>query len=66
VNPTRPAELEPLIEKVAILIENLNSIVLTIADEKPPTRIHSERMWDIELAGSRSLRTPCFDEFALR
>jgi len=52
VNPTRPTELEPLNEKIASLIENLNSIVLTITDEKPPTRIHGEHMWDVELAGS--------------
>src|SRR5437868_15134398 len=38
-DPARPAELPPFGEVPAFLIEDLDAIVLAIADEQPPLRI---------------------------
>src|SRR5262245_9100532 len=38
------AELMPLIEKLSILIENLNAIVLAITDKQAAARIHRDRV----------------------
>ena len=35
VHPARPTELEPLIDELPVGIEQLDAIVLTVADEQP-------------------------------
>src|SRR5262245_4335033 len=35
----RPAELPPLVEKAAVLIEDLDAVVLAIGDEQPAARV---------------------------
>ena len=50
----RPAELRPLVDELAVLIEDLDPVVVAIADEQPAARIDRERVRLIELA-----RGPC-------
>src|SRR5688572_2298696 len=50
VQPADSAELLPLLEKLSILIEDLNSIVISIGDEESPLRIHCKRVRRVELA----------------
>ena len=47
------------------MIEDLYSIVVSIADEQASSRIHRERMRLIEFARSRPQFTPALDEFAV-
>src|SRR5438105_14490715 len=55
---TRPAELAPLVQVVAVLIEDLDPIVLAIADEQPSARVHRNRVRLAHLAAARSLPAP--------
>src|SRR6266566_1996192 len=61
-----PAELCPGIEEFAVLIENLDAIIVAVADKQPAARIHGERMWGIELAGCGALNAPFLQIFSLR
>src|SRR5215471_16387619 len=65
VDAARPAELRPLANVIAVLIENLDAIVVAVADKKASARIHRQRVRGIELARSGSLLAPGLDEFAL-
>src|SRR2546427_4373520 len=62
VDPARPAELLPLCEKFAILVEDLDAIVAAVADEDLSLRIDSDGMRRVELAGARAFPAPRFDE----
>src|SRR5207249_10298586 len=48
VDPARPAELLPLCEEFAILVEDLDAIVAAVADEDPSLRIDGDGMWRSE------------------
>jgi hypothetical protein len=48
INAARSAELEPLVDQFAVLVENLDSVVLAVADEEPAAGIESERVDHIE------------------
>src|SRR5262245_4469974 len=61
----RPAELEPLVEIVAVLIEDLDAVVLPVGDEQPAALVHRERVRDVDLARTRALRPPRLDELAV-
>src|SRR5688572_2715507 len=60
----RPAELMPLGDELAVLIENLNAIVRAIANEQASLRIHRQRMRLIELDRACSLLAKLLQEFA--
>src|SRR3954452_5334686 len=57
-DPARPAELAPLVQECAVLIEDLDPVVLAVADEQPPARVDGDRMRLAELAMSGSLTAP--------
>src|SRR5262249_51766715 len=61
----RPAELETLVEEHSILIEDLDAVVVAVADEQPTLRIHGDRMRNIELAACRPFLSPGLDECAV-
>ena len=61
----RPAELPPLGDELAVLIEDLDAVVLAIADEQPAARVHRDGVRLADLAGARSLRAPLLDERAV-
>src|SRR3954453_3474233 len=59
------AELEPLVDVVSVLVENLDAVVLTIANEEASARIHRQRVRDIEFARARAFLPPGLDELAV-
>src|SRR6185503_14027571 len=65
IETARPAELTPLGEELALLVEDLNAAVGAVADEKAALRIHRERVRRVELAGARALLAPGLDELAV-
>src|SRR5215208_37086 len=65
IDSARAAELRPLVEEFAVLIENLDAIILPIADEQPPLRIDGDRVGNIEFSRSRTLLAPGLDELAV-
>src|SRR5690242_538788 len=65
VDSARAAELRPLIEQFAVLVENLDAVVLPVADEQPPLRIHRDRVGNVELAARGALFAPGLDELPL-
>src|SRR5262245_9103653 len=65
VDAARPAELLPLGDVAAVLVENLDAVVVAVADKQPPLRIHRQRMGDIELARACALFAPGLDELAV-
>src|SRR5215813_2336922 len=64
-DPARPAELLPLRDEIAILVEDLNAVVAAVADEEPPLRIDCDRMRRVELPGTRAFPAPRLDEFSI-
>ena len=65
VHAARPAELEPLRDKLAVLIEDLDSVVLAIADKQPSSRIEGNRVDDIEFTRSHAFTAPGLDELSI-
>ena len=61
----RPAELGPLLDERAVLIENLNAVVVAIADEQAPFGVERERVRLIEFAGRGTGLTPPLDQLAV-
>ena len=60
MDPTRAAELVPAFQEVAILVEDLNTIVVAIADEQLALGVDLQRVKARELvrpAGSETSRT---------
>src|SRR6185295_13021441 len=65
VDAARPAELPPLLEELAVLIEDLNAAVAAIADEQTSARIERERVRHVELPRARAGRAELLDELAV-
>src|SRR5262249_27449925 len=65
VDAARPTELEPLRDELAVLIENLDAIVLAITDEQPSSRIEDERVRNIEFARAHAFPAPRLDELSV-
>src|SRR5882757_8547506 len=61
----RPAELRPLVDEVAVLVEDLDAVVAAVAEKQPSLRIHRERMRTVHLAGACALLAPGLDEGAV-
>src|ERR1019366_9412709 len=59
------AELSPLIEKFAVLVEDLDAVVGAVPDEEAAGGIESQAVGSIELAGGRALLAPGLDERAV-
>lgn len=57
--------LPPLVEERAVLIEDLDPVVLAIADEQASTRVHRDRVRLAELAAPLSLPAPFLDVLAV-
>src|SRR3989442_1354268 len=51
----RAAELRPLGDELAILIENLDAVIRAVSEEQPALRIHGDRMRTVDLARTRAL-----------
>src|SRR5207245_6576320 len=64
VDTAWPAVLLPLFDEGAVLIEDLNPVVIAIADEQTAARIHREAVRLIELAGPGAKLAPFLDELA--
>src|SRR5262249_50936442 len=65
VDAARPAELLPLRDEIAILVEDLNAIVAAVADEDPSLRIDGDCVRRVELAGGRAFPSPRLDELSI-
>src|SRR5207247_5019820 len=61
----RAAELAPFVEIFPVLIENLNTVVLAIAHEQAPARVHGDGVRLADLTAARSFLPPLFDEPAV-
>src|SRR5712691_3596066 len=57
--------LPPLVEECSILVEDLDSIVVAVADEQAAVGIHGEGARDVDLAGSRPFLAPGLDELSV-
>src|SRR4029453_8548536 len=60
-----PAELKPLSDELAVLVEDLNAVVLSITDEQASPRIERQRVDDVELTRTHTLPAPGLDELAV-
>src|SRR5262249_52627691 len=63
-DPARPPELEPLRDELAVVVENLHPVVLTIAHEDAAARVERDGVWDIEFARAHPFFPPGLDELA--
>src|SRR5262249_36391135 len=61
----RPPELPPLIEETAVLIEDLDAIVLPVPGKPPPPRVHGNRGRLAQLPAARALLSPLLDELPI-
>src|SRR5215470_5593673 len=61
----RPAELGPLVDELAILIENLDAVVAAVANEQAALRVHRDRVRPVKFAGARAFLAPGLDELAV-
>src|SRR4029453_12855473 len=64
-NAARPTEVGPLIEVVAVLIENLNPVVVAIADEQSAFGIECQAVRLIELGIPATGLSPSLDQLAV-
>src|SRR6185295_18425973 len=55
-------ELEPLRDELAVLVEDLDAVVLTVADKQPAPGIEDECVDKVELAGAHAFLPPRLDE----
>jgi hypothetical protein len=65
VDAAGTAELRPGVDVIAVLIEDLNAIVGTIADEETPARIDGDGVGRKEFAGARAFVPPGLDGLAV-
>src|SRR5207253_1599602 len=63
-NPAGPSELFPLGDKLAVLVEDLDAVISAIPYEKPPARIHGERVRSHELPWTGPCGSPLLDELS--
>src|SRR6266699_2210878 len=63
VDAAGAAELLPLIEEAAVLIEDLDSAVPAVGHKDPSSGIHRDAVRCDELAGAGTVLTPGLDEF---
>src|SRR5262249_32946178 len=61
----RPAKLEPLLDVVALLVENLDTVIAAIGEKEPPARIHREGRGNAHPARPGPLFPPGLDNFAV-
>src|SRR5262245_65413924 len=61
----RPAKLEPLVDVVALLVENLDTVIAAIGEKESRARIHREGMGNLHLARTGALLSPGLDELAV-
>ena len=52
VDPARASELEPAFHEVAVLVEDLNAVVVAIPDEEPALGVELQRVKTRELVGA--------------
>src|SRR5262249_37238776 len=64
VNAARTAELLPLCNKFAVLVEDLNPVVVAIADKQASLRVHRHRVRLIELARTGAQLAPGLNQLA--
>src|SRR5206468_5230289 len=65
VNATRTAELLPLGDEFAVLIEDLNPVVVAVADKQTSFRVHCLRVWLSELARTGAQLATRADQLAV-
>src|SRR5204863_2720736 len=59
------SEMRPLLQEAALLIENLNPVVLAVADVDSSLRVDPDRMRSLELARPRARGAPREQELAV-
>src|SRR5262249_36885771 len=59
-----PSKLLPFRQEVPFLIENLNAVVATIANEDPSLGIHCDGVWSVKLTGSAAFFAPGLNELS--
>src|SRR6266446_780308 len=64
-DPARPAELLPLGEELAVLVEDLEAAIGAVGDEQAPGRIESEPVRHVEFARALAFLAPRLDELAV-
>src|SRR5258708_27021511 len=64
-DPARPAELLPLGEELAVLVEDLKAVVGAVGDEQASGRIEREPARHVEFARSLAFLAPRLDELAI-
>src|SRR5262249_22992722 len=57
--------LRPLVDEFAVLVEDLDAVVVAIADEQASARVHCQRVRRVELAGCTAFLSPGLDELAI-
>src|SRR5439155_24296381 len=60
-----PAEMSPIIDKLHVLVEDLDTIVRAIGDEQATLRVERQPMRPDELTGTRSQLSELADEFPI-
>src|ERR1700730_4222342 len=58
-------DVPPLVDILPVLVEDLDTAVRSIRDVYPAPRVDVYRVWQVELSGIGSLRTPSNHEFAV-
>src|SRR6266849_6215222 len=64
-NAARTPELPPFSNELASWGENLDAIVIAVADEDAALRIERDGVRTIKLPGPRAFRSPCLNELAV-
>src|SRR5438128_11903360 len=62
---TRAAELPPLVEELAVLIEDLDAVVLAIPNEETPARVHRDRVRLAHFTAARPFLPPLLDVLSI-
>src|SRR5689334_11281540 len=63
--PAGPAKLGPLLEVLAVLVEDLDALVPTIGDEHTAAAVERHGVRHVELAGPHAFFAPRLDELPL-
>src|ERR1700682_469537 len=58
-------DVAPLVDIPPVLVEDLDTAVRSIRDVYPTLRVDVYRVWEVELSGGGSLRTPRLHEFSM-